>query len=104
VLPDPRGESDTARGRSATRLALNTVNRDGPLGAELVDGGLERLGQRHAVEGVTGLFAEMPEKYPVSGGAVLAGSTRGGEKESWPRLLALTSFLWWSCRESNPEF
>jgi hypothetical protein len=53
---------------------------------------VERLGQRHALEGVTGLFAEMPEKYPVSGGAVLAGSTRGDVKESWPRLLALTSF------------
>jgi hypothetical protein len=23
------------------------------------------------------------------------------KKENWPELVALTSFLWWSCRESN---
>ena len=23
-------------------------------------------------------------------------------KETWPGLMALSSHLWWSCRESNP--
>jgi hypothetical protein len=73
VLSDPGTDSDTA-GRSSTRLTLNMVNRDGPLGAELVDSDLERLSQRQAIECVTSLFAEMPEKHPMSGAAVLAGS------------------------------
>ena len=25
------------------------------------------------------------------------------KKESWPEVVALTSFLRWSCRESNPS-
>ena len=73
VLIDPGGDSDTG-GRSAARLALDTVNRDSPLGAELVDGRLERLGQRQDVKCVTSLFAEMPEKHPVGGAAILAGT------------------------------
>jgi hypothetical protein len=56
VVIDPGPDRD-AGVRPTTWFALNSMDRDGPLGAEVVDGGAERLGQPRAVERVTGLLA-----------------------------------------------